>query len=693
MADVEQTRTGSNERPTNKTGVNKDIKESKTDTVQNGKKKSVQINVKIKTDSQKLTGNVTKSGSTEKPVSANNDTKGREENKKSEGQGQRSPLQRSKTTLGYIKEPTFVITASNGAGLVESALSDLGWKRINDKQFENFKLKWVECKSAINYSSFKEGEQLVNRIPNCSLLTNKMGLLGSLQAYERVCGGMKKGPKLKLNDFVPETYRVDDPKEKQAFLDTYKEGEIWICKPTGMNQGKGIYLVRDLESLNKNLQERDEKQKMHKRTMGRIIQRYIHNPLLLEGRKFDIRAYMLIASTTPYLVLYHKGYVRLSMVKYENDTSNLIAHLTNQYIQKKDPNYKDAKETTAWSMDRFNDYINENFAEDKGIEKDWVYSTFTTKMKQIMTHCFLAVKHKLQCKTGYFDLYGFDFMIDENMKIWLIEVNVNPALAINCEALKEVIPGVIKETVNIAIECFEKSKRNQPLMPLKSLQNFTILHNGGGGVRPGQSSSPPRSYANNSENINSFGMLRSKSLSPIRRSRSLSPVKEVQNTDSSEAVKPLTRKTAKETQYSKEEQNSDSSSSDQEKPQEKPLINRKSPKESPNTDYNIPAKPTITHNTKGVYHGSTNSEIKESVKPTAPKSSQPKVSPKATRHTVSAVTPIYRPAPIHPNLERSPYNISIATADPIKLKMTHANSASGKGSKKNGKADRSDRGN
>lgn len=39
------------------------------------------------------------------------------------------------------------------------------------------------------------------------------------------------------------------------------------------------------------------------------------------------------------------------------------------------------------------------------------------RMQQIMLHCFLAVRSKLECKLGYFDLIGCDFLIDEDFKV------------------------------------------------------------------------------------------------------------------------------------------------------------------------------------------------------------------------------------------------------------------------------------
>lgn len=40
-------------------------------------------------------------------------------------------------------------------------------------------------------------------------------------------------------------------------------------------------------------------------------------------------------------------------------------------------------------------------------------------------------------------MFGYDFMVDENFKLYLIEVNTNPCLEISCPLLARIIPEVI----------------------------------------------------------------------------------------------------------------------------------------------------------------------------------------------------------------------------------------------------------
>lgn len=65
-----------------------------------------------------------------------------------------------------------------------------------------------------------------------------------------------------------------------------------------------------------------------------------------------------------------------------------------------------------------------------------------------MTQVIHSVRFKIQRKIGYFGIYGYDFMIDDDMKIWLIEVNVNPAITTNTDVLIKAIPPVIEEGIS-----------------------------------------------------------------------------------------------------------------------------------------------------------------------------------------------------------------------------------------------------
>ncbi|XP_068607168.1 protein polyglycylase TTLL10 [Brachionichthys hirsutus] len=398
--------------------------------------------------------------------------------------------------------PLFFFGGTNGAAIVSSYCESKGWKRIYTKHREDFKLKWCETKSSATYSNFREGRQLVFQIPNNAVLTTKIGLLSSLREYERVSSKVNHGQRrqrLKMDEFIPTTFRLDVRAEREAFFAqqeatfdvtslsgvSMNESQMWICKPTGLNQGKGIFLLKgpeDVDAFRLKLHHVEASQASRKthhcRSQARIVQHYIQRPLLLKGKKFDVRSFLLIACTAPHMVFFRHGYVRLTCDLYDPSSDNLSAHLTNQYMQKKNPHYSQLKEDTVWSMETFNAYINERDQVAKGLPRDWVLGAFARRMQQIMMQCFHAAKSKFDSRLGFFDLIGCDFLVDEDFKVWLLEMNCNPALHTNCEVLKDVIPSTVEEALDLTLEIFNKCRLRQRILPLAGQKEFVPLYSG-----------------------------------------------------------------------------------------------------------------------------------------------------------------------------------------------------------------------
>lgn len=369
------------------------------------------------------------------------------------------------------KKRKFVIRGNNGNTLIEDSLTKRGWD-ISERD-DTFHLKWTELKSHIDYDLLVEGKQLANHIPSSSCITTKSGLLNSLRSYFGSHG--HKESESELATFFPETYRLEDCREKEKLLTAMGDPELWICKPTNLNQGKGIFLFYGKKELVDYLEKRKQKNKM--RASSRIVQRYIEKPFLIHGRKFDIRVYLLVGSTRPYNVFFHNGYLRLAVNEYDITSQDLSTHLTNQYVQKKHPNYQTSKNDTVWSMDQFQEYLNqEGFSEKLNLSDDWVFTGLKERMKNLAYIVFKSAQTSLTPKIGLFDLYGLDFMLDESMNVWLLEVNTNPALHTHCSVLESLLPPIIDETLGICIELFDKKVSGIPLYPILSLNQYELIY-------------------------------------------------------------------------------------------------------------------------------------------------------------------------------------------------------------------------
>ena len=64
------------------------------------------------------------------------------------------------------------------------------------------------------------------------------------------------------------------------------------------------------------------------------------------------------------------------------------------------------------------------------------------RMKDIIIDCFLSVRHKMNPsnRKHCFEVFGFDFLLDEDLRLWLIEINTNPYLGVPSKDLKILVP-------------------------------------------------------------------------------------------------------------------------------------------------------------------------------------------------------------------------------------------------------------
>jgi hypothetical protein len=75
-------------------------------------------------------------------------------------------------------------------------------------------------------------------------------------------------------------------------------------------------------------------------------------------------------------------------------------------------------------------------------------------MERLVTDSFRAVHDKIDPKRlqNSFEIFGYDFMIDENFKVYLIEANTNPNLEICSPLLARIIPELLDNSLRIAVD-------------------------------------------------------------------------------------------------------------------------------------------------------------------------------------------------------------------------------------------------
>ena len=315
--------------------------------------------------------------------------------------------------------------------VVINAFESAGMQYTPDNQF--FSVLWAK-RATPEILAVIAPHQRINHYPGT-------WLIGRKDSLHKLLASMRRQFRGNHFDIAPMSYLIpQDLALVEADVKEHSEQGVaptFIVKPCASSCGKGIKLYQGVPP-------------MPKGPKSMVCQRYIANPLLIGGRKFDLRIYCVVTSFDPLRIyLFDEGLVRFAAQKYnggDQDLDNIYCHLTNYSVNKTSELVKSSKIKSCdneeavdikWSLTDFKRFLRTQHGEQRGGELWW---SMYEHLKDIVIKTMLAVEHEVvaklraQCKkvpSGRccFELYGLDIMVDDAFVLKLIEVNIMPSLA------------------------------------------------------------------------------------------------------------------------------------------------------------------------------------------------------------------------------------------------------------------------
>lgn len=183
-----------------------------------------------------------------------------------------------------------------------------------------------------------------------------------------------------------------------------------------------------------------------------VIQKYVHNPLLLDGYKFDLRIYVLVTSFSPLeAFIYRRGFARLSTHKYSmdpRDIDNKFVHLTNasvqRYSQAENVTLADASEEDGGGTKISLEYLWRRLeADGHDVKKAWA------NVIDVAVKSLVCVDDVIPHQPNSFEVFGYDVLFDTDLRAWLLEVNASPSMSVDSVLDARVKMAMIRDTVRL----------------------------------------------------------------------------------------------------------------------------------------------------------------------------------------------------------------------------------------------------
>ena len=213
---------------------------------------------------------------------------------------------------------------------------------------------------------------------------------------------------------------------------------VWIVKPGGLSRGRGVHCIDQLNDILSNVKPCNQT----------IIQKYIENPLVINGRKFDIRQWVLVTDLNPLTVwIFETPYVRFGAENYNiDDFKNVFSQLTGNSIAKHSEKFNTGEiEGDMWENFQFREFLKKTYGGDPWVE-------IQKKIEKIVILSLECAKHKLFNRKNNFEVFGFDIMLDDKLNVYLIEINASPDWTYSTKVTEKLVKLASEDIMKVVID-------------------------------------------------------------------------------------------------------------------------------------------------------------------------------------------------------------------------------------------------
>lgn len=258
---------------------------------------------------------------------------------------------------------------------------------------------------------------------------------------------------------------------------------IFIAKPSAGCKGAGIVITKDIQTI-RDLAHKQTASGELAEEEGPVeasaaliyaVQEYIVNPFLLDGRKFDIRVWALVAPPFD-IYVFDQGSCRTASAKYSlDDLSHSLAHLTNHGLQEQSEDFgKFEHGNELWYSD-LDKHLKQKFGSRCSFDAD-----VRPKINDVVRKCLFAAKELLQVASNErfqcFQLFGFDLMLTDDLEVKMVEINGSPGSADRW--LPSIVEGMVDVVIDPRFPPITEASQRKKAEVLSSLSDVKMFPDG-----------------------------------------------------------------------------------------------------------------------------------------------------------------------------------------------------------------------